>query len=82
MAQGCLTIASRKEGFDGIIIDGENGFLCNAGDVDDLAATIQRIRTMSPEQRKRISENAVLTARGLTDTKAATFYLEELKRIM
>ena len=82
MAQGCLTIASWKEGFDGIIRDGENGFLCKAGDVDDLAATIQRIRTMSPEQRKKISENAVLTARELTDTKAAASYLEELKHIM
>lgn len=81
MAQGCLTIASRKEGFDGIIQDGVNGFLCNAGDVDDLAATIQRIRTMSPEHRKKISENAVLTARELTDTKAAKSYLDELINI-
>ena len=50
--------------------------------MDDLAATIQRIRTMSPEQRKKISENAVLTARELTDIKAAASYLEELKHIM
>ena len=81
MAQGCLTIASRKEGFDGIIQDGVNGFLCKAGDVDDLAATIQLIRTMSPEQRKKISENAVLTARELTDTKTAKSYLDELSNI-
>ena len=81
MAQGCLTIASWKEGFDGIIRDGENGFLCKAGDVDDLAATIQRIRTMSPELRKKISENAVMTARELTDTKAAKSYLDELSNI-
>ena len=82
MAQGCLTIASRKEGFDGIIQDGVNGFLCNAGDVDDLAATIQRIKAMSPEQRKEVSEKAVMTARELTDTKAATFYIDELRNIM
>jgi glycosyltransferase involved in cell wall biosynthesis len=81
MAQGCLTIASRKEGFDGIIRDGENGFLCNAGDVEDLAATIRRVQTMSPEQRKRISDNAILTARELTDQKAASAYLNELIKI-
>ena len=27
MARGCITIASRGEGFDGIIKDGINGFL-------------------------------------------------------
>ena len=28
MARGCITIASRNEGFDGVIEHGVNGFLC------------------------------------------------------
>ena len=78
MAQGCLTIASRKEGFDGIIRDGVNGLLCNAGDIDDLAETIKRIREMLPEQRRLISNNAIMTARKLTDVNAAEAYLNNL----
>ncbi len=32
MARGCIIITSRKEGFDGIIQDGVNGFLFKASD--------------------------------------------------
>ena len=40
MSMGCITIASKNEGMEGIIIDGENGFLCTAGDDDELASII------------------------------------------
>ena len=78
MARGCITIASRNEGFDGIIKDGENGFLCKAGDANELAAIIHRINTLTPAERQRISENAVATARSLTDYKAAKRYIDDL----
>lgn len=81
MAQGCITIASRHEGFDGIIRDGENGFLCNAGDIDDLASTIKKIRSLKAEHLKSISNKAIETARRLTDKNAATMYLQELKKL-
>lgn len=82
MAQGCLTIASKNEGFDGIIQDGVNGFLCNAGDVDDLAKTIKRIREMNSVELTMISDNAISTARKLTDMKAAKAYLKELEDLI
>ncbi|MBQ5943975.1 MAG: glycosyltransferase family 4 protein [Bacteroidales bacterium] len=81
MAQGCLTIASANEGFDGIIKDGENGFLCRAGDVDDLSLTIGRILRLQPSERRRISANAMATAQDLTDVNVASAYLNELKSI-
>ena len=76
MARGCITIASRGEGFDGIIRDGENGFLCEAGNAAELAALVRRINALSPEERRRISENARRTAAGLTDINAAKLYLD------
>ncbi len=78
MARGCITIASRDEGFDGVIKDGVNGFLCNAGDADELAAIICRINTLSTEKRRLISDNAIATAKSLTDYKAANIYLNNL----
>ena len=78
MARGCITIASRNEGFDGVIKDGENGFLCNAGDANELATIIHRINALTPAERQQISENAIVTARSLTDYKAAKRYIEDL----
>lgn len=78
MSMGCLTIASRGEGMDGIIIDGENGFLCKAGDAYELAATIRRINALSTEKKNRISANARKTALRLTDTAVAKMYAESL----
>ncbi len=76
MARGCITVASRDEGFDGIITDGENGFLCRAGDTDELAGIIRRIRNMTPEELSRISRNARRTAAGMTERLAAGHYLQ------
>lgn len=79
MARGCLPIASKREGFDGIIVDGENGFLCEAGNDKELASIIARINGLSADERKRISDNAVAKAQTLTDQKAAELYLNEIK---
>lgn len=82
MARGCITIASRNEGFDGIIKDGVNGFLCNAGDADDLLRIINHVRSMSPEERQVISRNAYDTAVSMTDDKMAEAYLSHLDEIV
>ena len=78
MARGCITIASRNEGFDGVIIDGENGFLCKAGDAHELAVVIRRINALTADERQAISERAIETAKRLTDEKAARLYVEDM----
>lgn len=76
MSVGCITIASRNEGFDGIIQDGVNGFLCEAGNATELATIINRIKNMSSEDRQTISNNAMDTARKMTDSMVAKDYIE------
>lgn len=78
MARGCMTIASKREGFDGIIVDGVNGFLCEAGDENELAMIINRINYMKTDERMEISENAISKAKELTDEKAAKLYLDNI----
>lgn len=78
MARGCITIASRNEGFDGVIVDGENGFLCEAGNAQELASVINRINRMTPQQRQAVSEKAVETALKLTDRNAAEMYINNV----
>ena len=78
MARGCITIASKDEGFDGIIKDGVNGFLCEAGNAAELASIISRIRQMTPDERMSISQKAYETACEMTDVKMARNYLDQL----
>lgn len=81
MARGCITIASRNEGFDGIIVEGENGFLCKAGDADELASIFQRIGAMTKEEKQAISQKAIETAQSLTDYKAAKRYINDIETL-
>lgn len=78
MSQGCITIASRNEGFDGIIEHGRNGFLCEAGNSEELARLIKEIRQMPEEQLQAISAEAIKTAARMTDAKVAEAYAKAL----
>ena len=78
MAQGCITIASINGGIDGIIVDGENGFLCHEGDEKALTELLLKIRGMRKEQLHEISVKAQKTAREYTDSKVAKKYLAEI----
>ncbi len=78
MSMGCITIASRNEGMEGIIEDGVNGFLCKAGDEMELAHIIDKINNMPIEKLADISERAKQTAIQLTDEKVARHYIENI----
>lgn len=78
MSKGCLTIASRGEGMEGIIEDAVNGFLCEAGNEHELATIINRINMMSEEELLKISSNARNTAMRLTDDNVAKIYATHL----
>jgi len=82
MGAGCITIASKGEGFDGIIEDGVNGFLCTAGDENELASIFNRIKSMSVEERELMSRRAVDTAKNMTENKVAKKYIDEISRLL
>mgnify|MGYP001419217709 CR=1 FL=1 len=78
MARGCIVVASKGEGMQGIIIDGENGFLCEAGNKVELERVLQKINNMPEELLQRISRNAINTAMSLSDKEVAKSYLENI----
>lgn len=78
MSMGCITIASRNEGMEGIIEDGVNGFLCKAGDENELAQIINKINAMPINGLQTISENAKQTALRLTDENVAKYYIDSI----
>lgn len=75
MLAGCIVIASRNEGIDGIIVNGYNGFLCEAGNKSELEEIILQIRTLPVEELEKISKNAIDTAKNNTDSIVAKQYL-------
>lgn len=79
MALGLITIGSRDEGIDGIIQDGVNGFLCEAGNQVELEKILTHIRSLPPEELCRISDNAKKTALEYSDEEVAGKYLLNLK---
>ena len=78
MLAGCITIASVDGGADGIIINGENGFLSKQGNVDGLVNVLEKIRSMSYDEKVDIRKNAVITAYGYKDSKVAENYLNDI----
>lgn len=78
MAKGCIVIASKEEGMDGIIKDGENGFLCQAGNEEELSKILVKIKNLSPSERVKISMNALNTVKDYTDRKVAELYLSKI----
>ena len=78
MAKGCIIIGTKGQGIDGIVKHGENGFLCKARDVDNLADTISQIVSLTPNTLHTISGKAIATAQNLTDRKVAESYLNAI----
>ena len=81
MARGCIVVASKNEGIDGVIKDGVNGFLCEAGNSEELTNIINRIQDLSPSELQVVSNNAMNTAKIFTDQKMAEDYLTKLNNI-
>lgn len=78
MAMGCITICSKDEGIDGIIIHGKNGFLCEEGNVEELANLIKKIKNLSINERKKISDNAIATVKKFTTFEVAKKYIDQI----
>ena len=75
MSRGCLTIGSIGEGIDGVIKDGFNGFLLEAGDSESLSNKIDEITRMSFSKIKNIQKNAIDTSVKFTDEIKSLEYL-------
>lgn len=78
MLQGCIVIASRGGGIDGVVVDGVNGFLCEEGNAEELAQVIEKIRALSPEEKRKIASNAIETAKNFSEAKMSKQYLENI----
>lgn len=78
MLQGCITIASKGEGFDGIIKNGKNGFLCEPGNSEELKKLYSSICELNEDERNNIGQEAINTAMSFSEREVAENYLNEI----
>ncbi len=83
MSVGCVPIGTQDEGIDGVIINGQNGFLVNRASMQqDVEKYISEYMGMEMSQRRMIAENAIETAAKMDEETCSMKYLELIKRSM
>lgn len=82
MMHGCITIGTMGEGIDGIIRNGENGFLVKPLDPESVYNCLSNIFSMSTEQLTKISNNAVKSGKYYNEEDMSQLYLNEMKRVV
>jgi glycosyltransferase involved in cell wall biosynthesis len=82
MASGCLTIGSLHEGIDGIIRDGENGFLCDAANEASIRDTLFRAVTLPEEEYRRMVRNSLCTVQDFSSDRQARAYMDNLAKLL
>jgi glycosyltransferase involved in cell wall biosynthesis len=82
MAKACIVIGAIGWGIDGIIKNGQNGYLAEPGNGSALSKVIHEILNLSPVQREKIARASRATVLELTRQKAADAYLAQLKHVL
>lgn len=81
MAKGCITVATRGQGIDGVIVDAQNGFLCEAENPQSIIEVLKRIDNMSTEELQQMSQNAQETATQMTNENVARNYINSILQL-
>lgn len=78
MLAGCVTIASKNGGVDGVIVDGENGFLSEQGNANALAEKIRAIENFENEDLNVLRQMGIVTAIKYSDKNVAERYINDV----
>lgn len=78
MSQGCVVIASTEGGMEGIVNDGMNGYMSQAGDVDALVGKLLTIVEQDREENIRLARMSYETAQKYTECAVAEEYLNHV----
>lgn len=81
MASGCVTVCTKNDGIDGIIKNGENGFLTEP-DVESIKSTLQHILNLPESEVKSILQNCYNTVKTYNSAGCADRYLQNILKII
>ncbi|MBD8013368.1 glycosyltransferase [Planococcus wigleyi] len=78
MAAGCIVIGSKGQGIDGIIKDGENGYLTDSRNIKEISDKILETVYLSQEKQDEIRSRAEHTISNLSDSKVSQDYFAHI----
>ncbi len=81
MASGCITVATKGDGVDGIIKNNVNGFLTTP-DVKEIQNTLLNIKSMSTDSLKTLRGNSYSTIKNFTQRAMCEYYLQQIFKIL
>ena len=81
MASGCITVATKDDGVDGIINDSINGFLTTP-DVTNIKNTLLNIKNMNPDSLKALRCNSYNTIKKFGQNAMCSYYLQQILKIL
>ena len=77
MASGCITVGTKGEGIDGVIKDGENGFLCEPN-ATELSKILSYPITFDNKRKMEFLKDSIQTTQQYSSTTTAKEYLKFL----
>ena len=81
MASGCITVATKDDGVDGIINDSINGFLTTS-DVTNIKNTLLNIKNMNLDSLKALRCNSYNTIKMFGQNAMCSYYLQQILKIL
>lgn len=78
MSQGCIPIAEKNDGIDGVVVNGKNRYLTELGNTDELATLLAKLSVMDKKTIETISKKAYETASMMTTEQLAESLLHRL----
>jgi len=82
MAAGCIVIATKGQGIDGIIKDGINGFLVQHDDIEAITNKIRIAKNLTLKERKKIMKNAKKTVSKFSDQEVSIAYKKNIHAVI
>lgn len=81
MASGCITVGVKEDGVDGIIKNGENGYLISP-EVADICECLKYIKNSDDISLKVLRKNSYSTIQNFTKKLACEHYLQQIFKIL
>ncbi|MBN2070997.1 MAG: glycosyltransferase [Candidatus Krumholzibacteriota bacterium] len=82
MAHGKIVIGTRESGFEQLIEDGVNGYLCRRGDSSDLFDTIDEVLRLPEEKKITIGKAARISVERLHPDRTVTGLVEYYREVI
>ena len=79
MAKGCVVLGAYGWGIDGIVRNGENGFLAEPGDKASLRKAVAQILSLDSDRKEQLLRSSYETVSKLTAREAGQSYLRKVK---